>query len=119
MNSLLVSLNSIVQNRINVKQMKVAIFAEMTSAQLNYLRSLAQDNNIEARIIVEGESQPQPTPTATPITGEMLSAVAQATDRSALEIAVQASNLGINTVEEALAHTSVSSEIKRILEEYI
>lgn len=100
--------------------MKVAIFAEMTSAQLQHLRSLAQENNIETIFVVEGESQPQPaTRTITPITWEMLTAVAAATGRSAVQVAVEASNLGVTTVEEALVHESVPSEVKRILEGYL
>lgn len=102
--------------------MKVAIFAILTEEQFSYLQNLASEKGIDCQFVVEGDeslitiSRPQ---TATPITGEMLTAVAAATGRSAVQVAVEASNLGVTTVEEALAHASVPYEIKRILEEYI
>ena len=67
----------------------VTLCAELNSAQLDFLRRFVRENEIKFILMVEGVSQPQ---TTTPITGE---------------------------IEEALAHESVPSEIKGILEGYL
>lgn len=97
--------------------MKVAFFADITSAQLTYLRNLAQDNNIQVNFVIEGENTS--IPCSTPITGEMLQAVSTQFGKTVLECAILASQYSINTVEEALKNEKVPAEIKAILEGFL
>lgn len=97
--------------------MKVAIFAEVNSQQLDYLRSLAQNNNIDAQFVVEDSTTT--TITETPLTGEMLNAIASETGKTVLEIATLATNWNIKTLQQALEHEDVPAQVKDILYEYL
>lgn len=92
--------------------MKVTLCAELNSAQLDFLRRFVRENN-DIKFILMVEQ------TTTPITGEILQAVATQLGKTAIQVAQVASEYDINTVEEALAHESVPSEIKGILEGYL
>ena len=97
--------------------MKIAIFAEVNSQQLAYLRSLVQSNNIEAQFLVEDSTTT--TITETPLTGEMLTAIASETGKTVLEVATTANNLNIKTVQQALEHEDVPPKVKDILYGYL
>lgn len=94
--------------------MRVAIFAEVNEAQLAYLRNLAQENNLSATFVIEGNSTAQ-----TPLTGEMLNAIASETGKTVLEIATLATNWNIKTLQQALEHEDVPAQVKDILYEYL
>lgn len=104
--------------------MRIAIFAEVSAVQLDYLRrylrciQMAAENGIDANIIVEGENPATPArhTTSTPLTGVHFDAAASATGATAVQIAQQATRFGITTVEEALAHSEIPANVKRALE---
>ena len=100
--------------------MRVAIFAEISESQLSYLRDLAQSKNIEATFVVEGNTTTVvETPVETPLTGEMLNAIANETGKTVLEVATMATNWNIKTVQNALEHEDVPAKVKDILYEYL
>lgn len=97
--------------------MRIAIFAEVSSVQLDYLRRLAAENGIDANIVVEGENAtPAPRTTHTLLTGVHFDAAAHAGNMTTMQVASQAARLGIATVEEALAHPDIPAAVKRALE---
>lgn len=101
--------------------MRTVIIATLTLEQLEYVKNLANEQNITAEFISEGivtEEEVHPEPT-TPITGEILEAVAAQRGVTVIDVAKAASNWGINTVEEALAHTEVPRDLKEVLENYV
>lgn len=118
--------------------MKVAIFAVLTTAQYDYLRDLTERENINCQFVVEGDNspilpslyscatpawtsilpvRPNSLSTATPLTGEMLQAAATDADMSVIQVAQKVAELGISTVEEALAHSEIPAAVKRVLED--
>lgn len=98
--------------------MKVAIFAELTLPQFNHLRQLAEQQGIDANIIVEGETPATATrrTTRTLLTGVHFDAAARAGNMTAVQVASQAARFGIATVEEALQHPDIPAAVKRALE---
>lgn len=98
---------------------KTVIIANLSTEQLAYVKNLATENGIIAEYVVESEEVEQPAPSATSLTGAMLDEVATLTGKSVIEIATLASQYGITTVEEALSHEDVPSEIKELLESYL
>lgn len=97
--------------------MRTVIIADLTQDQLSYLQNLAAQNGISAEYIVEGAETASVS--VTPITGEMLQAVATELGKTVLEVAAMASQYNIETVEAALAHSDIPSSIKSILEQYV
>lgn len=80
----------------------------------------ASSNGIEIEAIVVETSQEESRPeTRTEITAGHLAVAANAAGKSVLEIAQLASSLGISTLEEALRHSEVPSNIKQALEELL
>jgi hypothetical protein len=99
--------------------MKTVIIATLTAQQLEYLKGLASQHNISFEIIVEGpQVAVEPAP-ATPITAEMLAAVASNTGKTVLEVAAIANQHNIGTVEDALQNSDIPSSVKEILESYL
>lgn len=99
--------------------MRTVIIANLSAEQLSYLRNLANENGITADFIVEAVLAEEEEQSVTPITGEMLDAIATQTEKSVLEIATLASQWGITTIEDALAHSEVPFSIKELLESYL
>ena len=101
--------------------MRIAIFAEVSAVQLDYLRRLhrlAAENGIDANIIVEGETPATPArrTTSTLLTGVHFDVAAQAAGTTAVQVANQAARFGISTVEEFLAHSEIPANVKRALQ---
>ncbi len=100
---------------------RTVIIANLSGEQLAYLRNLATENGIQAEFIVEGVTQEveQVAPSVTPLTGVMLEEIATLTGKTVLEVATLATSMGISTVQGALAHTDIPSNIKELLENYL
>lgn len=99
---------------------KVAIFAELTPVQLSHLRSLAQENNIQAQFVVEDtEENSTSTIQETPITSDIIYAIAYARGMSFLQVITKIVGWEIETIEDALRHNDVPSSVKEILESYL
>lgn len=104
--------------------MRTVIIATLTEEQLSYLKNLANEQGIDAEFIVEGveteEEVEQPAPSHTPITGQILEAIAVSTGKNSIEIAMIASQNGIESVEDALqSDIDIPSEVREILESYL
>lgn len=99
------------------------IRAELTREQLNWLVGQANSNGIVAEISTPfmsvGTEEEVEEPTSTPITGAILEAVATAINKSILEVAQLAASYEIETVEQAIAHGSIPSSVKEILEGFL
>ena len=99
--------------------MRTVIIANLTPNQLAYIRNLASEQGIEAEFIVQQEEAEQRVPSSTPITGAMLEEIAQEMGKTVIEVATLAAQYGVETVEEALAHSDVPPAVKQILESYL
>lgn len=91
------------------------------SYTLEQIRSFASDNGLQIEAVVaETTSQEESRPeTRTEITAGHLAVAANAAGKSVLEVAQLASSLGITTLEDALRHSEVPSNIKQALEELL
>lgn len=99
-----------------MKKFSIIFSADISAEQI---REFAESNNISIEAMVVASVEEPETITETPITGEILEAVASKTDKTVLEVAEMASNMGITTLEEALSSSEVPSEVKSIIEELI
>ena len=101
--------------------MKIAIFAEgVNRQQLEYLKQLAANNGIEAQFVIEeADMLPEEEVKSTPITGELLDNLTEQFGRSPLEWAQLAREYGIETIEDALNHERVPSDVKEMLESWL
>ncbi len=100
--------------------MKVAIFAILTQPQLDYLKNLANEQGIDCQFVCQGDESEITVGrrvTSTPLTGEMLQVAANAAGMSVMQVAAKAAEVGISTVEEALAHNDIPIAVKRALED--
>lgn len=95
---------------------KVAIFAIISDEQLEFLRKIAEENNVNAEFVVE---EVQNEEVFHPITGEILDVVARNIGKTPMEVALMASQMGISTVEQAIAHKDVPDSIKELLQNFI
>ena len=99
--------------------MRVSIVATLTPQQLEYLKNLATQQGINAEFFIGGEEVEQVAPSVTPITGAMLEDVAVLLEKPLLEVAQLANSYGVTTVEEALSHPEIPSNVKELLENYL
>ena len=96
---------------------------EATEEEINQAKAWLEEKTSYLNfVVVDGVPQlqnSQESRESHPITGEILDAVASATGKTPLELATMASEMGINTVEDALNSNDVPEEIKSVLRELI